>query len=87
MTSQESRMRDALAGQESRIEAKVNAETRQVGTNLSEELRKQLKLLAPDADETARRKEMTADVAEIKRELEQIKTQLGQMTNSPAARP
>ncbi len=87
MTSQESRMRDALAGQESRIEAKVNAETRQVDTNLSDELQKQLKLLAPDADETARRKVMTADVAEIKRELEQIKTQLGQMTNSPAARP
>lgn len=87
MTSQESRMLDALAGQESRIEAKVNAETRQVGTNLSDELQKQIKLLAPEADETARRKEMAADVAEIKRELEQIKSQFGQMTNSPAARP
>jgi hypothetical protein len=87
MTSQESRMRDALAGQEARIEAKVNAETRQTGTNLSDELLKQLKLLAPDADETARRKEMTADVAQIKRELEQIQVQLGQMTNPPAARP
>ena len=80
-------IQDAMTSQESRIEAKVNAETRQVGTNLSDELQKQLKLLAPDADETARRKEMTADVAEIKRELEQIKTQFGQMTNPPAARP
>ncbi len=80
-------IQDAMTSQESRIEAKVNAETRQVGTNLSDELQKQLKLLAPDADETARRKEMTADVAEIKRELEQIKTQLGEMTNPPAARP
>jgi hypothetical protein len=87
MTSQESRMRDAMAGQEARIEAKVNAETRQVGTNLSDELLKQFKLLAPDADETARRKEMTADVTQIKRDLEQIKVQLGQMTNLPAVRP
>ena len=87
MTSQESRMRDDMAGQESRIEAKVNAETRQVGTNLSDELQTQLKLLALDADETARRKEMAADVAQIKRELEQIKAQLGQMTNLPAIRP
>jgi hypothetical protein len=36
----------------------------------------QLKLLVPDADEIARRKELAADVAEIKRELEQIKSQL-----------
>ncbi len=87
MTSQESRMRDAMTGQESRIEAKVDAETRQAATNLSNELVNQLKLLAPEADETARRKEMTADVAQIKRELEQIKAQLGQMTNRPAAQP
>ena len=88
MTNQESRLRDTLAGQESRMVDKVNAETRQVGTNLGNALLKQIKLSsAPDAGETARRREMEADVAQIKRALEQIKMQLGQMTNQPAARP
>ncbi len=88
MTNQESRLRDALAGQESRLADKVNAETRRVGDNLGDALLKQIKLSsAPDPVETARRKGMEADMAEIKRELEQIKMQLGQMTNPPAARP
>jgi hypothetical protein len=87
ITSQESRMRDAMAGQESRVEDKVNAETRRVGANLSDELLKQIKLSAPDAVETARRSQMAADVAQMKQALDQIKVQLGQMTNPPAARP
>jgi hypothetical protein len=80
-------IQDAMAGQESRIEDKVNAETRRVGANLSDELVKQIKLSAPDAVETARRRQMEADVAQMKRELDQIKVLLGQMTNPPAARP
>jgi hypothetical protein len=80
-------IQDAMAGQESRIEDKVNAETRRVGANLSDELLKQIKLSAPDAVETARRRQMEADVAQMKRDLEQIKVLLGQMTNQPVARP
>jgi hypothetical protein len=77
----------AMTVQESRVEDKVNAETRRVGANVIDELRKQIKLSAPDAEEIARRGEMEADVVQIKRELDQIKAQLGQITNQPAARP
>jgi len=80
-------IQDAMTGQESRIEDKVNAETRRVGAGVSDELMKQIKLSAPDAAEIARRREMEADMAQIKRELDQIKTQLGQMTNHPASSP
>jgi hypothetical protein len=51
---------------------------------LSDELLQQIKLSAPDADEIARQKEMAADVAQIKRDLEQLKAQLGQLTNRAA---
>jgi hypothetical protein len=87
MTAQESRMQDAMTGQEKNIEDTVNAETRQAGANLSDELLKQIKLSAPDPAEIARLKEMAADVDQIKRDLEAIKSQLGQMTNPPAVRP
>jgi hypothetical protein len=80
-------IQDAMAGQESRIGDKVNAETRRVGADMSDELLKQIKLSAPDEVEIARRRELAADVAQIKRDLDQIKMQLGQMTNQPAARP
>ena len=66
-------IQDDLAGQESNIEDKVNGETRQVGAKVSDELLKQIKLSAPDDAEIARRKEMLADMAQIKRELDQIK--------------
>jgi len=79
-------IQDALAGQESRITDKVNAETKRLSAAETAELLKQIKSALPDAAEIARRKELAADVAQIKRELEQIKTQLGQMTNPPAAR-
>jgi hypothetical protein len=77
---------DAMAGQESNIEDNVNAETRRVSTVLSDALLKQIKLSAPDAVETARRKKMEADVVQIQRDLDQIKAQLG-ITNQPAVRP
>ncbi len=80
-------IQDAMTGQESRIEDKVNAETRRVGAGVSDELMKQIKLSAPDAAEIARRREMEADMAQIKLELDQIKTQLGQMTNQHASSP
>ena len=69
-------IQDALAGQEGRITDKVNAETKQASAAATDALMNQLKLLVPDADEIARRKELAADVAEIKRELAQIKAQL-----------
>ena len=80
-------IQDAMVAQERRIEDKVNAETRRVGAEMSGELLKQIKLTAPDTAETTRRREMEADMAQIKRDLEQIKVQLGQMTNQPASLP
>ena len=77
-------IRDAMAAQESRITDNVNAETRKVGEMLGVQLLQQIKLSAPDAAETARLNQMEADVAQIKRDLEQIKAQLGQRTNRPA---
>jgi hypothetical protein len=87
MSFYSAQIQDAMAAQEGRIEDKVNAETRQVGADMSNELLKQIKLSAPDEDETVRRRQMAADVAQIKRDLDQIKAQLAQLTNPPAARP
>jgi hypothetical protein len=75
-------VQDALAAQEGRIEDKVNTETK----SASDDLQRQIKLLAPDAAEIARRQEMAATVAEIKRELDQVKAQLGALTNQPPFR-
>ena len=75
-------IQDAMAGQEKRIEDNVNAETRQTGAGLGDELLKQIKLSAPDAVETARLKEMEADVAQIRRDIDAIKVQL--KNNQPA---
>jgi hypothetical protein len=80
-------IQDALDSQEKRIGDNVNAETRRVGAGLGDELTKQIKLSAPDATEAARLKEMAADLAQIKRDLNALKAQLGQMTNSPVAAP
>lgn len=77
---------DDLAGQENRITDKVNAETRRVGAVASADLLKAVQSLAPDAAEISRRKAMAADVAQLKRDLEQIKVRLG-LTNPPAAQP
>jgi len=87
VTNLESWTQDAMTKQENRMEDKINAETRRAGATMSAELQNQIKLLAPDAAETARRRQLEADVAQIKHELELIKAQLGQLTNAPAARP
>jgi hypothetical protein len=75
-------VQDALAAQEGHIEDKVNAETKSASDNLQQ----QIKLLAPDAAAIARQQEMAATVAEIKRELDQVKAQLGALTNQPPVR-
>ena len=75
-------IQDVVTGQESRIENNVNAETRRAGG----ELLQQIKLLAPDAVETARLKEMENDVTQMQRDLALIKARLG-ITNQAAARP
>ncbi len=69
-------IQSALTNQASRMEEQVNAETRRVSAAASEELLTQIKRLAPEAAEIARRKELAADVAEIKSELTHIKAQL-----------
>ena len=79
-------IQDALAGQEIRILDKVNSQTRQSLQSLNDELVKQIKLSAPDDAEIARRKQLAADVSEIKRELEAIRLQLA-ASNPPAAAP
>lgn len=68
---------DAMAGQETNIEAHVNAETRQVGAALGDELLNQIKASAPTADDVARRRKLEADVAQMQRDLNAIKMRLG----------
>jgi hypothetical protein len=80
-------IQDAMITQESRIEDRVNDQTRQAVADVRDELMKQIKLSAPDEAATARLKQMEADVAQIKLDLDQIKSQLAAMTNPPPARP
>jgi hypothetical protein len=87
MLAQEGRLRDALAGQEKSMEDNINAATRQTGTNVGDELANQIKLSAPDAAEIARLKQMAADLAQMKRDLDAIKAQLGQLASPPTVRP
>ena len=79
-----------MAEQERQIKDKVNAETSLVVTGLSnalsDALLKQIRLLAPDAVEIAKRREMEANVAQIRRDLDRIKIQIG-TTNPPTAGP
>jgi hypothetical protein len=84
MAGQESRSRDAMTVQQKQIEDNVNAQTRQVGASLGDELLKQIKLSAPDPTESAELKQMEADVSQIRRDLDEIKMQLGKMTNQTA---
>ncbi len=79
-------IQDAVDAQESRITDKINVETRRVGADMGSELLAQIKRLSPDEAEIARRRQMEADMAQIRRDLDQIKAQLGQMTNQPPAR-
>ena len=80
---------NTITGQGNRLETNingVNAETRRVSAALSDELVKQIRLLAPDAAELTQRRQMAADLAQIKSELSQIKAQLAN-TNSPITPP
>ena len=73
---------NSMEGMETRMADKMNTKTRQVG----DELLGQIKLAVPDETEISRRKEMAADLVQIKNNLAEIKARLG-ITNSPAARP
>lgn len=75
-----------LTAQENRITDKVNAETRKVGLAVNDDLRKQMQLLVPDESEATQRQQMAADIAQLKRDLQQIKALLSS-TNLPAVRP
>ena len=70
-------VQDTLNNQETNIVNKVNAEA----LRLDGELLQQIRLATPDAAETARRQQLAADAAEIKRVLAQIELQIAQMTN------
>ena len=81
-----SQIQNALTDQEKRIEENINVETAQKITSANDELLKQIKSSAPDADDLARLKKMEIEVAQIQRDLDAIKTQLG-ITNQPTMRP
>lgn len=75
---------DAMAGQESRIESNVNAETRRVSSTWGEQLIQQIKLSAADQGEAAKVKQMQADLAQIQSDLAAIKSRLGISSLPPA---
>ncbi len=77
-------IQEALTASEGQIEAKVNAETKSLVADLTAEMQNQIRLVAPDNAEIARRKALAADLAQIKSELAQIKTQLAQPPSSTA---
>ena len=77
-------IQDALAAQDKKLEDNVNAETRQLVAALGDELLKQIKSSAPGEVEMTRQKQMAADVAQMKLDLEAIKVKIG-LTNPPAA--
>jgi hypothetical protein len=70
-------LQSAMTNAEGRITDSVNAETRRLTEALSVELQKQIIQSAADPAGTARQKEILAEVAEIKNDLEQIKEKLG----------
>ena len=88
------RVEEALISQEKRIEDKIIAENRRANADLSNALiravsegwSKQIKALAPDATEVARRRKLETDVAQIHDELARLKAWL-ENANRPAARP
>lgn len=73
---------NAMEAQETRMLDKLNTQTRLTG----EQILGQVRLLAPDAAEIARRRQLEADVAEIKSNLEIIMARL-KLTNAPMAAP
>ena len=70
-------IQDSLTNSESRSVESVNAETRRVAGSLSVELQKQIIQSATDPAGVARQKEILAEVADIRNDLEQIKEKLG----------
>ena len=87
LIAQENRLREAQVAREKQMEANLAAVTRQTGTNVAAELAKQIKLSAPDPADIARLKQITADLAQMKRDLDAIKAQLGQLTSPAPTRP
>lgn len=87
MAGQESRIREAMAGQEKSIVDNINVETRRANQAASDALLKQIKLSAtPDAAAAAERAKIEAEVAQIQRDLDMIKARL-ETTSQPVARP
>lgn len=77
---------EATAGQAAKTEASINAETRRLIGELNETLRQQIKLsTAPDPDETAWRKNVSALLAQMQHDLQTIQARL--MALSPPAIP
>jgi hypothetical protein len=77
---------DAMAGQEKRIENAVNAQIRQVSAALGDQLVKEIKLSAPDKDESDRLMKMEADVAQLQHDMDLLKARFG-ITNPPPTPP
>jgi outer membrane murein-binding lipoprotein Lpp len=75
---------DTMSAQTKQIEDSINAETRRLNTALSNSLVQQIRsVAAPDAAEIARRRQLSAALAQIQRDLDSIKAQLA-ATNPPA---
>jgi hypothetical protein len=69
--------------QETRIENNINAEAARLSAAANNALLQQIKLSsAPDADEIARRKELTVEIAQIQSDLNSIKVRLA-IANQP----
>jgi hypothetical protein len=69
---------EALADQQKAIVDGVNAETRQTSSALNDDLEKQAQASATaEADEAARRKQLTDEIDQIQRDLVAIKARLG----------
>lgn len=79
-------IQDALAAQENRMQTNLDAATRVVVGAVTDGLAEQTKALTPDAASLAREQQLAADVAQLKRDLDQIKTKLG-LTNLPVTGP
>jgi hypothetical protein len=75
-------LENALAAMEGRMVDQVNGETRRVGDAVAAQVRS----AAPDAAEIARQRQMEAEVAQIKSDLDQIVAHL-KLTNALASKP
>jgi hypothetical protein len=73
---------NSMEGMEGRMVDKISAQTHVTG----DQIMGQIKLLAPDEAEIARRKETAVEMAQIKLELDEIMEHL-KLTNSPSTQP